>query len=138
MGCSPSDLKQKVFEKLDSMNATVEVCEEVLLKHNNSKFEQAEQYKIHPDDTPANLMIEMMEEYIEQLKSKKKSDDQIFREMATSNSDIMAEFLHVHASGNKDRLNKLIEQHPGFLDMFLGTENEDKETDEDYDDDLPF
>lgn len=75
--CSPNMLKQKIFEQYDLMDPTIEAIEAVMIKYNKTRFEHAQQYKIHPDDTPAALFFEMAEEYLEVLKTKKKSSDQI-------------------------------------------------------------
>jgi len=144
LGCSKTELKQKVFEQLESMNANIEACKEVILRRNKTRFEQAKEFNIHPDDTPANLMIEMVEEYIEKLKSKKNSDDQIIREMASSNIDLMSELLVAKELGDINRIEELLEQNPDFYHEFIKKiiNNEDEESDEDshedFDDDLPF
>ncbi len=138
IGCSPNELKGKVFEQLDAMNATIEACKEVMLKHNRTRFEQSKQYNMHPDDTPATLMIEMIEEYIERLKSKNKGDDQIFREMASSNTDLMSQLMTAQATGNMDRFNELIAQNPDFLDEFLRKMAENEDIEPEDDNDLPY
>jgi hypothetical protein len=83
---------------------------------------------MHPDDTPAALMIEMLEEYILILQTRKKSKDQILREMAGTNPDLMAQILVALSTSDTKKYNDLISQNPKFLDNFIDkiAENEDK------------
>lgn len=84
IGCPVQNLKEKVFEQFDSVDVPIDEFKKLIAKHNATKSDHASIYKMHPDDTPAALMIEMLEEYILILQSRKKSKDQIFREMATN------------------------------------------------------
>jgi hypothetical protein len=73
--CSLEDLRKTVFEQLESMNATREILDDQIRKHQATKLDQAQEYNMLPDDTPASILIEIIEEYVEELKSKKKSDE---------------------------------------------------------------
>jgi len=128
VGCLAEILKQKVFEKFDSLNVPVEEFERMRIKHESTKQDHALQYNMHPDDTPAGIMVEMIQEYILILQSRKKSNDQIFRELATDNTDLLAQAISAMQSGDMNRFNELIAQHPEFLDSFMRkmAENEGK------------
>ena len=129
VGCSVQNLKEKVFEQFDSLDVPVDEFKNLITKHTLTKSEHALKYKMHPDDTPAAIMIEMLEEYIILLKSRKKTDNQIFREMATDNPDIMTQIISALATGDMQLYNDLMTKNPEFLDKFIEkmADNEDKD-----------
>ena len=129
IGCSPEDLKQKTFEKFASVDISSEEFESMADKHRISKQIHASMYNMHPDDTPAAIMIELIEEYVVFLKSHKKSDERIFIEMAKQNPELLAQIVSALSSGDMKRYRDLIAQNPEFLDGFMGkmADNEGKD-----------
>jgi hypothetical protein len=128
VGCSVQNLKENVFKQFDSVHSSIDEVQKLITKHNLTKVEHAIIYNIHPNDTPAAVMIEMLEEYILILKYRKKTDNQIFREMATIDPDLMTQILVALSTGETERYNELIAKNPKFLDNFIDkiSENEDK------------
>jgi len=119
LDCTPDKLKDNFFKQLDSKNATIDACMSMIIKHEKTKTEQAKQYYMHPHDTPAAILLEFTNEYIDSLKKKKKTDKQIFNEMASSNKELMAQLLAAQAAGKMDKVEELLRQNPVFFEEFL-------------------
>lgn len=128
LGCLPEEVKNKIFEKFDSHDIGIQEFENLKIKHESGKESQALKYNMHPDDTPAGLFVEMIQEYINNLERKKKSDDLIFKELATENEELMSQVLNAIGSGDKELLSELMKKNPEFLESFLNkmAENEGK------------
>lgn len=144
-GCLVSDLRELTYNKLSiigsSNNASAEAIisslKEIILKYNNARFEMAEQYGMHPNDTPASIMIELIEDYIEEIKSKKNSSDEEVEEMFLTDNDIMTQLMTAQIKGDTKHVNQLIKENPEFLMRFLKKMAE-KEEGTYEEDDLPF
>jgi tetratricopeptide (TPR) repeat protein len=120
MGCEPNQLREKVFEQLDSMGATIEVLEEMIEQHKNIKYDLAKEYNMHPDDTIAAVLFEYTQEYIYNLENKKDiPDNDLFIKMYSHDPDLMVDILTAGASGNDEKVRKLIGDNPDFLNKFL-------------------
>lgn len=118
LGCSIKDIKQTVFDQLDSMHATEEVLSSLKDKHHITKLAQAKEYNMLPDDTPAGLLIEIINEFIESLKQDS-GNEKVFGELTKRVEDLMSELIEAHRTGNMTRVKELIESNPGFLDAFV-------------------
>ena len=146
IGCTTDVLEEKVFKQLESMGVNSEVVNEVNAKHEKAKYEQAKQYNMHPDDTPAGILLELSQKYIESLKPKEKTHEEIISEMSSINPDLTAKVLHALAIGDMDRYSELIHQNPDYLYEFLkriaehdeSKEKNKREESFDFDNDLPF
>lgn len=120
IGCSPETLKNTVFDKFASYNVSVEEFKNIINKYKATKKDQAQLYNMHPDDTPAGLMVEMLEEYFPILKTHKKSNIQILSEIEGENPDLLEHIISAIGSGDMETYRDLIAQNPEFLDSFMG------------------
>lgn len=129
IGCSVEELKMKVFEKFDTQELSVNEFESLRLKQEPKKLVHAVGYNMHPDDTPAAIMIEMMLEYMVILQSRKKTDEQMIAELASDYDDLFFQVMSALGSGDMKKYKDLITHNPEFLDSFIKkvAENEEKE-----------
>jgi hypothetical protein len=69
-GCTIDLLEKYVFKDLYEIGITHEAMKEVIPKYEKTKEEQAIQYKMHPEDTPAAILIELTHKYLETFEPK--------------------------------------------------------------------
>lgn len=124
IGCTVIDLKQSVFEKFNSTGASLEEIERLVKKHSISKKFHAVLYRMSPDDTPAALMIEMLNEYLSLRKTEKESNNPTITELVMDDVDLIAELTIASGEGNQKRINELIKDYPDFFDKFAKTLSE--------------
>ncbi len=61
--CDPDNLKEVTFAKFDEMGISMDMLESSIKEGLGVKLQHAKEFNMHPDDTPAALTIELMEEY---------------------------------------------------------------------------
>jgi len=135
--CSPDKLKETVFKQLSSMGLTIEAYNEVVPKFEKAKFEQAKQYGIHPEDTPAAILFSINEQYIETIRNKKGDLDTVIHEMSSVDPQLMTELLAAKSIGDDVRFNEILDKNPEFMWLFLRKLAEQEEGG-DFDDDFDY
>lgn len=119
MGCTVHDLKKSVFDKFISFPVSREEMQRLVEKYSAAKRDQGILYDMHPDDTPAGLMVDMMKEFISAHTPTRKTESQFFMEVAKKDPDLIAELILASGRGDTARIEELLSDKPGFLEAFV-------------------
>lgn len=125
MDCSVHDLKERIFKEFDSVDTSIEGFERLIMKYTDTKYEHAIRYNVLPDDTPAALMVEIIQEYVAILKTRQKSGNQTFIEMAMNDPGLLGELIEASENGDFKRVEELVKKHPEILNKFIESIDDD-------------